>query len=75
MSDAAAIPMERPRPGERYRIVVDDCCSQAEFVGRFAGWEIVPGVTAEDAGTTARATARFEDGSCLRDVVWYAFPD
>ncbi len=58
----APIRYEDLRPGVRYRIVIDDCCIEAEFIAHFERWE-----------PEAR-TAHFEGGTRLRDLVWFAYP-
>jgi hypothetical protein len=66
------IPFDRMQPGHRYRIVIDDCCAQAEFTATFAGWD--PSTHRNGDHRRDLPTARFADGSRLRDVAWLAFP-
>ncbi|MBI2760236.1 MAG: hypothetical protein HYX51_02275 [Chloroflexi bacterium] len=31
------VPFDKMQPGHRCRIVIDDCCAEAEFTARFEG--------------------------------------
>ena len=63
------LPHTALRPGERYRIVLTDCCAEGEFVGCFLGWEWP--LTAHE-GPLPRA--RFAGGGVLPGVAWLAYP-
>lgn len=68
------VPYEQLRPGARYRIVIDDCCVEADFIARFDRWEPDQRHALDGAAPRACGTAYFEGGARLRDVVWFAYP-
>jgi hypothetical protein len=63
------VPHAALHPGERYRIVLTDCCAEGEFVAHFLGWDSPPG---RDGERLPRAL--FAEGGALHGVAWLAYP-
>ena len=66
------VPIEQLQPGARYRVVIADCCVEAEFEARFEQWE-----SRADRASGALdpyGVAVFEGGARVRDLVWFAYP-